>query len=102
MVDELAYAGPEHLDPGFVEGYDRKQGHPSFDGDLQVLRERGALAQESTVVDLATGTGRFALAAAAHCRRVVAVDVSAPCWDTSALLPPGPGPPPSSACGPAS
>ena len=78
MIDELAYAGPEHLEPGFVEGYDRKQGHPPVDEDLQVLRERGALTPESTVVDLAAGTGRFALAAAAQCRRVVAVDVSAP------------------------
>jgi hypothetical protein len=28
MIDELAYAGPEHLDPAFVAGYDRKQGYP--------------------------------------------------------------------------
>jgi hypothetical protein len=24
MIDELAHAGPEHLDPAFVAGYDRK------------------------------------------------------------------------------
>ena len=28
MIDELAHAGPEHLDPAFVAGYDRKQGYP--------------------------------------------------------------------------
>jgi ubiquinone/menaquinone biosynthesis C-methylase UbiE len=77
-IDELAYAGPEHLDPGFVEGYDRKQGFPSVDDDLQILRDHGALRPKSTVVDLGCGTGRFAVAAAAHCGRVVAVDVSAP------------------------
>lgn len=74
--DELAHAGDEHLDPGFVAGYDQKQGWPDVTGDLEVLTDRGALHDTATVVDLGTGTGRFALAAAAHCRRVVAVDVS--------------------------
>jgi ubiquinone/menaquinone biosynthesis C-methylase UbiE len=73
-LDELAHAGPEHLDPGFVAGYDRKQGFPSPDPDLAVLAEHGALGP--TVVDLGTGTGRFAVAAAVRCERVVAVDVS--------------------------
>jgi ubiquinone/menaquinone biosynthesis C-methylase UbiE len=71
---ETAHAGPEHLDPGFVAGYDRKQGWPDPAPDLEVLRAHGALGP--TVVDLATGTGRFALAAASHVDRVVAVDVS--------------------------
>jgi SAM-dependent methyltransferase len=74
MLDEMAHAGPEHLDPAFVAGYDRKQGFPSAEEDLAVLAERGALGP--TVVDLAAGTGRFAVAAAAVCERVVAVDVS--------------------------
>ena len=71
-IDELAYAGPEHLDPEFVAGYDRKQGRPPV--DLEPLRE--VLTPESTVVDLGTGTGRFAVAVAPHVRRVVAADVS--------------------------
>jgi hypothetical protein len=29
MLDELAYAGPEHLDPAFVAGYERKQAIPT-------------------------------------------------------------------------
>ena len=74
MLDETAHAGPEHLDPAFVAGYDRKQGFPSAEEDLAVLRAHGALGP--TVVDLAAGTGRFAVAAAARCERVVAVDVS--------------------------
>ena len=28
MIDELDFAGPEHLDPGFVTGYEQKQGNP--------------------------------------------------------------------------
>ncbi|MBB5867059.1 SAM-dependent methyltransferase [Allocatelliglobosispora scoriae] len=75
MIDELGYAGPEHLDPDFVDGYDRKQGFPDPDGDVAILREHG-LTATSTLVDLGTGTGRVALAAAPHAGRVVAVDVS--------------------------
>jgi len=72
MLDEMAYAGPEHLDPAFVAGYDRKQGYPDFTEDVAVLRGYGA----STVVDLGAGSGRFALAAAREFDRVVAVDIS--------------------------
>ena len=75
MLDELAHAGPEHLDPAFVAGFDRKQGYPDPAEDLAVLREHG-IGQAATVVDLGTGTGRFALAAAPFVRRVVGVDVS--------------------------
>jgi SAM-dependent methyltransferase len=75
MLDELAHAGPEHLDPAFVAGFDRKQGYPDPAEDLAVLREHG-IGHAATVVDLGTGTGRFARAAAPLVRRVVAVDVS--------------------------
>jgi ubiquinone/menaquinone biosynthesis C-methylase UbiE len=73
-LDELALAGPEHLDPAYVERYDCKAG---FDPgpDVADLLARG-LGPDATVVDLGAGTGTFALAVAPHCRRVVAVDVS--------------------------
>ena len=75
MLDELVHAGPEHLDPGFVAGFDRKQGYPDPADDLAALRGHG-VGPASTVVDLGAGTGRFALAAAGEFGRVVAVDVS--------------------------
>jgi ubiquinone/menaquinone biosynthesis C-methylase UbiE len=75
MLDELAHAGPEHVDPEYVPGYDRKAGTDP-DEDVALLRALG-LQGWQTLVDLGTGTGTLALAAAAHCRRVVAVDVSA-------------------------
>jgi ubiquinone/menaquinone biosynthesis C-methylase UbiE len=74
-LDERAYAGPEHLDPGFVEGFDRKQGYPDPGPDLAALAAHG-IGADATVLDLGAGTGRFALAAARAYRRVVAVDVS--------------------------
>ncbi|WP_197093792.1 class I SAM-dependent methyltransferase [Nonomuraea sp. SBT364] len=76
MLDELVHAGPEHLDPAFVAGFDRKQGYPDPAEDLAVFADHG-LADDATVVDLGSGTGQFALAAATRFGRVVAVDVSA-------------------------
>jgi ubiquinone/menaquinone biosynthesis C-methylase UbiE len=75
VINELDYAGPEHLDPDFIAGYDRKQGYPDPAEDLAVLDELG-LDDLATIVDLAAGTGQFTLAAARRFRRVVAVDVS--------------------------
>jgi hypothetical protein len=41
LIDEVPYAGQEHLDPGFVAGYDRKQGNPDPAEDLAVLGRVG-------------------------------------------------------------
>jgi SAM-dependent methyltransferase len=72
--DELAHAGPEHLDAEYVAGYDRKAGTDPAE-DVELLRSLG-MDERSTLVDIGAGTGTFALAAAPFCRRVVAVDVS--------------------------
>jgi ubiquinone/menaquinone biosynthesis C-methylase UbiE len=75
MLDELAHAGPEHLDEGFIAGYDRKQGYPDPAADIAAFEAHG-LDGGSTVVDLGAGTGQFAIPAAARFGRVTAVDVS--------------------------
>lgn len=75
VLDELAHAGPEHLDATFVADYDRKQGHPDPEDDLSLVVDHG-LTATSTVVDLGAGTGQFALAAARRFGHVIAVDVS--------------------------
>ena len=75
MIDELAHAGPEHLDATFVAGYDRKQGYPDPAEDLASFEAHG-LDQTSSVVDLGAGSGQFALAAARRFGHVTAVDVS--------------------------
>lgn len=74
FLDELAHAGPEHLDPAYTLGYDRKAGTDPED-DLAVLRDLG-LNETHTLIDLGAGTGIFALAAAPICARVIAVDIS--------------------------
>jgi SAM-dependent methyltransferase len=75
MIDELAHAGPEHLDPGFVAGYDQKQGYPDPAADLAEFEAHG-LGRTSSVVDIGAGTGQFALAAARRFGHVTAADVS--------------------------
>jgi ubiquinone/menaquinone biosynthesis C-methylase UbiE len=75
MIDELAYAGPEHLDADFVAGFDQKQGYPDPDEDLAQLEAQG-LGADSAVVDLGAGTGQFALPAARRFGQVTAVDIS--------------------------
>ena len=74
-IDERAHAGPEHLDPGYVAGYDAKTALEA-EAALALLRRHG-LGAETMFVDLGCGTGLVAAAAARECRRVVGVDPSA-------------------------
>src|SRR5947208_5165189 len=74
LLDELASAGRENLDRAHVERYDGKMDACAAE-EVEFLRSWG-LDTSSVVVDLGCGTGQFALAAAALCRCVVAVDVS--------------------------
>ena len=75
MLDELAHAGAEHLDAGFIAGFDRKQGYPDAETDIAALEARG-LGRGSVVVDFGAGTGQFAIPAARRFKQVTAVDVS--------------------------
>jgi SAM-dependent methyltransferase len=75
MIDELAHAGPEHLDAGFIVGYDRKQGYPDSGEDLGEFEAHG-LGSSARIVDLGAGTGQFAVPAARRFGHVTAVDVS--------------------------
>jgi len=73
-LDELQHAGPEHLDPDYVSGYDTKAGVDPAE-DLSILLRFGMTA-ESTVVDIGAGTGTFVFAVAPLVSRVIAIDVS--------------------------
>ena len=73
-LDELWYAGQEHLEATYAAGYDQKS-PTDWSEDVAELQALG-IGVSSTVVDLGAGTGTFAEAIAAHVQRVVAVDVS--------------------------
>jgi ubiquinone/menaquinone biosynthesis C-methylase UbiE len=74
LLDEVASAGRENLDPGHVARYDTKENADAA-AEVRLLTGLG-LGPGSVVVDIGAGTGQFALAAAAAFARVVAVDVS--------------------------
>lgn len=74
LLDEVASAGRENLDPSHVARYDAKEDTGAGD-EILLLRQLG-LTPESVVVDMGAGTGQFAVAAASACARVVAVEVS--------------------------
>jgi len=70
----VATAGRENLDAGHVARYDAKEDAGAAE-EIALLRQLG-LTRESLVIDIGTGTGQFAIAAAATGANVVAVDVS--------------------------
>lgn len=74
LLDEVASAGRENLDADHVRRYDARE-DASAASEVRVLQDWG-LTERSDVVDVGAGTGQFALAVAAACARVVAVDVS--------------------------
>jgi ubiquinone/menaquinone biosynthesis C-methylase UbiE len=79
MFDDLAHAGPEHLEPGYIATYDHKAATNPAE-EVELLRRLG-LQASSTLIDLGAETGSFAIAAAPFCRRIVAVDVSSAMLD---------------------
>ncbi|MDQ6837649.1 MAG: methyltransferase domain-containing protein [Actinomycetota bacterium] len=76
MLDEVASAGRENLEVEHVARYDGKEDAGAA-AEVEFLAVHG-LTADSVVVDIGPGTGQFVLAAAARCRRVIAVDVSPP------------------------
>lgn len=74
LLDERVSAGRENLDPGHVLRYDEKEDAAPAD-EVALCRSLG-MTDESTVVEFGSGTGQFTVAAASHCQRLVAVDVS--------------------------
>jgi ubiquinone/menaquinone biosynthesis C-methylase UbiE len=74
LLDEVASAGRENVDPGHVSRYDTKEDAAAL-AEVRFLAGLG-MTPASVVVDLGAGTGQFAVAVASACARVIAVDVS--------------------------
>jgi ubiquinone/menaquinone biosynthesis C-methylase UbiE len=74
-LDERAHAGREHFDEDHARRYDAKMDAEAA-REVALLQRAGALGPGSSVVEIGTGTGQFALAAARVCGTVTAVDVS--------------------------
>jgi SAM-dependent methyltransferase len=74
MLDEVAHAGRENLDPDHVGRYDDKEDAGAA-AEVQLLRQLG-LTADSIVLDIGAGTGQLTLAVAPASRRVIALDIS--------------------------
>ncbi len=82
QYDEFRQVGTDYDDPRHVEAYDAR--HAQFrdvDAECTGILDLLGLASQSTVIELGTGTGAFAIHAARRCARVYAVDVSRPMLD---------------------
>jgi SAM-dependent methyltransferase len=74
QFDEVAHAGPEHLDAGYVAAFDLKA-QTDWSEEIATLLALG-IGPASTIVGFGAGTGTFAEAIAGRVARVVSVDIS--------------------------
>lgn len=74
LIDELAHAGRENIDPDHVLMYDDKE-DADAQAEIELLVHHG-LNAGSTLIDLGAGTGQLTLAAVRTGASVIAVDVS--------------------------
>ncbi|MGE5609115.1 MAG: class I SAM-dependent methyltransferase [Bacillota bacterium] len=82
LRDELVQVGTDYSDPANVEAYEaRHLRYRNVEQENARVFDALKLTTESTVLDMGTGTGFFALAAAQRCARVFAVDVSSAMLD---------------------
>jgi putative AdoMet-dependent methyltransferase len=79
-VPKWLFHKPDHLGADFdalAEIYDRNmQKYRNIQGEIQEILDFLDLQPHQTVLEIGTGTGEFALAAANHCAKVYAVDLS--------------------------
>ena len=79
-IPEWQYHEPDHPGADFdalAEIYDRNmQRYRDIQGEIQQILSFLDLQPDQTVLEMGTGTGEFALAAARACARVYAVDLS--------------------------
>jgi putative AdoMet-dependent methyltransferase len=80
-VPKWQYNEPDHPGADFdalAEIYDRNmQKYRNIHGEIREVLDFLDLQLDQTVLEIGTGTGEFALAAARHCAKVYAIDLSA-------------------------
>ena len=79
-IPKWQYDEPDHPGADFdalAEIYDRNmQRYRDIQGEIQEILDFLDLQSDQTVLEIGTGTGEFALAAASRCAKVYAVDLS--------------------------
>lgn len=77
IFDEMNQVGVDYANPAEVAAYDaRHRRFRDVDAENGAIIEAIGLSESQVVIDMGSGTGALALAAAKVCRRVLAIDVS--------------------------
>ena len=79
QFDEFRHSGVDYSDPAVAMKYDENhQRFRDYQKSAREIIDSIKLGPDTTVIDFGCGTGAFVLHAARICRKVYAVDVSAP------------------------
>jgi len=77
QYNEMQQVGTDYTDDANVEAYDRRmQRLRDIKEETQNIISSINLKRNDTILEIGTGTGSFAIEAAQHCERVIAIDVS--------------------------
>jgi putative AdoMet-dependent methyltransferase len=77
QYDEFKHCGVDFSDPAEVERYDKRHRQMrDFKQETQDILNLLTISDKDAVIDFGCGTGAWTLNAAAHCRKIYAVDVS--------------------------
>ncbi|MDD2420724.1 MAG: methyltransferase domain-containing protein [Heliobacteriaceae bacterium] len=75
--DEFVHLGMDYADVSQVEAYDQKMRRiRDVPAENNAIMAALALSSNATLLEIGTGTGALAVAAAKHCARVIATDIS--------------------------
>src|SRR3990170_5679603 len=77
QYDEMHQVGTDYTDEAQVEAYDRQmQRLRDVKEETEAIIKSITLKKNETILEIGTGTGSFAIEAARHCEKVIAIDVS--------------------------
>lgn len=77
QYNEMQQVGTDYTDTAHVEAYDRQmQRLRDVKEETRAIIQSIDLKEDETILEIGTGTGSFAIEAARHCAKVIAIDVS--------------------------
>lgn len=77
QYNEMQQVGTDYTDEAQVEAYDRQmQKLRDINEETEAIIKSINLKRNETILEIGTGTGSFAIEAAQHCEKVIAIDVS--------------------------
>ena len=79
QYDEMKQTGTDYENEDEIRSYDERMSRlRDINAESSAIIESLGIGSSSVVLEIGTGTGSFAAAVSPHCRKVYAVDISAP------------------------